>query len=175
MKKILLILLLMLAICPVAKAAGTFTSPRAVFPASRSVGIVVVLIGTGTAWSGSPFSIVNSVTGTTTAVIATQAVQTATQATVKITTGAGIGTFNISDGSSTYTLTTQLVTLEQGNVVVTPDAITATFVRSDNGQLVNVSAPSGSTAQQVITLVQGVSTQINGEAAFNTFLQFRAY
>jgi hypothetical protein len=173
--KILFILIALAGLPHASASAESFTSKRSVFPASRAAGITFALIGTGTAWSGSPFTVVNSVTGTTTAVVAAQNIISATTATIRITTGAGIGTFNISDGVATYALTTQLVTLEQGQATFNPDAITIALVRSDTGAQVSIPAPPGSTMAQIDALILGVSASINQEAAENTHLTGTAF
>lgn len=173
--KLLLISAAIISLMPRVSLAESFTSKRSVFPASRAAGITFALVGTGTAWSGSPFTVTNSVTGTTTATITAQNVINATTATIRVTTGAGIGTFNVSDGVATYTIATQLVTLEQGQATFNPDVITIAFIRSDTGAAVSISAPTGSTIAQIDAIIQAVSLGINQEAAENTHLNGLAF
>jgi lysophospholipase L1-like esterase len=68
------------------------------------VSVVVPLIGVGTLWSGSPFSVVSGV-----CTITAQTVTSTTQASITISYG-GNGPFVITDGFQTITLTRNIIT-----------------------------------------------------------------
>ena len=66
---------------------------------SQSAGSVTfALVGVGTAWAGSPFSLV----GGAPAVLSAQAVTDATHATITITQNGNLGPYTISDGARTF-------------------------------------------------------------------------
>lgn len=70
---------------------------------SRSSGTVTpTLTGTNTSWAGTPFSLVSPPAGWS---IFSQHVNSTTSATITLNRGTGTGAFQISDGTSTYTIT----------------------------------------------------------------------
>jgi hypothetical protein len=76
--------------------------------------VTVGLTGTGTSWTGTPFSLTATPTGWS---IASQNVISATSATVTLNRGSGTGTLTISDGtnSDSLTVTDTATTVGTGN------------------------------------------------------------
>ncbi len=153
-------------------------------PASTTqgtAGLVFVVTGVNTAWSGSPISVTNSVTGTTTLVIDSQTVDSPTQVTVHAHTGTGTGTYAFTDGTLTtpgtvtpanaVTLTapTAYQSYQQDSdgvadvpiagtytFVGTPSAIEASFDGSDYRTI--AATPTGGTFSGTFTGASGCGT-----------------
>ncbi len=117
-------------------ASSSFTANPNVISTNGS-GIVVTLTGTGTTWTGSPFSISSGPSGTS---ITAQNVASGTSATVTFTTGATAGTVVLSDG-----VTTTNITVSAGAVSIAAPVIYQTFQRS------GASAGLGGTANVAVS------------------------
>jgi hypothetical protein len=76
--------------------AGIRVSPSRIHPRSTS-DITLILVGAGTHWTGgSTATVTNNVTGTTNVTKTSFAVHSATDATLTVTTGGGIGTWKLT-------------------------------------------------------------------------------
>ena len=92
-------------------------SPTTIY-ANDSIGTTLTLTGTGTNWSGTPFSI----SGVSGATITSQTVNSARSATITLTTTSGTGTLAISDGVRNATNT---VTVAADSFTISPTTIPA--------------------------------------------------
>jgi hypothetical protein len=92
-------------------------------PANHANPITITLVGSGTTWSGSPFSVTGDAT------LIGQTVTSTTAATLTVTTGSATGTATISDGTFTATLnvlTAKLALAPPGVGANTTSTVTAT-------------------------------------------------
>ena len=71
-------------------------------PANHSGTITLAVVGSGTSWTGSPFSLSSCPTGTS---LSSQSVTSTTATTLNVVTGSGTGSCTISDGTHTINFT----------------------------------------------------------------------
>ena len=95
-------------------SSGMFTASPASIPAMLRGDITVTLSGSGTSWSGTPFSI----SGVSGAALISQTVISTTSATIILTTGTGTGSLSIYDGAHTGT-----VTIAVGAISLNPSVV----------------------------------------------------
>lgn len=161
-------------------AITSFSVDRSNVLCGSSGTTVVTLTGSGTSWTGSPFSLSATQTGWT---IASQNVISATSATVTLNRGTGTGTITISDGGTTQNVTaTNTATAatgnsntaatwdvkevpSDGNIIAVPNGVTLTV----DASLTIGTSPSDQTTFVVtasgtgsITVADGVTFKVRG-------------